>query len=228
MQEKRGGKQIIPRPDSWSEGEAAPWSNISNPQFTIESITRTFTGNTPDDSSVDSYDRESSVLIALYEFKEQVWMILTRRSETMRFHTSEVSFPGGNQEPQDNDPWDTALREAHEEIGLDPTLPKKIGQLTSFVTVGSNSLVTPFVATLPYPPELKANTVEVEKILHIPLYELLSDEVYREEIWVLRDGKIRSINFFEIVGDTIWGATGSMIREFLTKLIRIQDTQELT
>ena len=120
------------------------------------------------------------------------------------------------------------MREAHEEIGLDPTLPKKIGQLTSFVTVGSNSLVTPFVATLPYPPELKANTVEVEKILHIPLYELLSDEVYREEIWVLRDGKIRSINFFEIVGDTIWGATGSMIREFLTKLIRIQDTQELT
>ena len=145
----------------------------------------------------------------------------------MRFHTSEVSFPGGNQEPQDADPWDTALREAHEEIGLDPLLPVKLGHLESFVTVGSKSFVTPFVAALDHCPELKANPVEVEKILHVSLTELLSKDVFREEIWVLRDGKKRSINFFELIGDTVWGATGTMIRQFLTTILDIKESSEI-
>ena len=162
-------------------------------------------------------------MIPLYEEDAQVHMILTRRSKMMRHHTSEISFPGGNSEPEDTDEWSTAKREAYEEINLDPALPKKIGTLESFITVGSKSFVTPVVATLDGRPELKANPYEVEKILHVPLTELLLPEVYHEEVWELRNGQQRNIHFFELIGDTVWGATGSMIKQFLTIIHGIQE-----
>ena len=59
------------------------------------------------------------------------------------------------------------------------------------------------------------------------LTELLSKDVFREEIWVLRDGKKRSINFFELIGDTVWGATGTMIRQFLTTILDIKESSEI-
>ncbi|HJM28701.1 MAG: CoA pyrophosphatase [Acidimicrobiales bacterium] len=223
MSDERGGKQKIPRPENWTMGGSSPWSQMETPQISLDSIQKNFSNTNPNLEQAHTHERLSSVMIPLYEMKDQVWMILTRRSETMRFHTSEVSFPGGNQEPQDTDAWETALREAHEEIGLDPSLPSKIGHLDSFITVGSKSFVTPFVAVLDSPPKLEANPIEVEKILHVPLSELLSPDVYREEIWVLRDGKERNINFFELVGDTVWGATGTMIRQFLTTTLEIDD-----
>jgi len=207
-------------------GEPPPWSHIKIPDINLEVIKKIFSEKDSEPRKDRTYDRKSSVLIPLYEIEEEVWMILTRRSETMRFHTSEVSFPGGNQEPQDIDPWNTALREAHEEIGLDPSLPLKLGHLESFVTVGSKSFVTPFVAALDHRPQLRANTIEVEKILHVSLSELLSKDVFREEIWVLQDGKKRSINFFELIGDTVWGATGTMIRQFLTAILEIDESSE--
>lgn len=208
-------------------GGPPPWSEIRIPSINLDSIKKTFPAKDLKQYKNSTYDRKSSVLIPLYETEEEVWMILTRRSATMRFHTSEVSFPGGNQEPQDIDPWDTALREAHEEIGLNHSLPVKLGHLDSFVTVGSKSFVTPFVAALDHRPQLKANPVEVEKILHVSLTELLSKDVFREEIWVLRDGKKRSINFFELIGDTVWGATGTMIRQLLTTILHISEPSEI-
>ena len=177
----------------------------------------------PPEITKENYERSSSVMIPLYEEDDQVHMILTRRSKMMRHHTSEISFPGGNSEPEDTDEWSTAKREAYEEINLDPALPKKIGTLESFITIGSKSFVTPVVATLEVCPELKANPYEVEKILHVPLKELLLPEVYHEEVWELRNGQQRIIHFFELIGDTVWGATGSMIKQFLTIIHGIQE-----
>jgi len=174
----------------------------------------------------ENYERSSSVMIPIYEEDNQVYMILTRRSKMMRHHTSEISFPGGNREPEDIDEWSTAKREAYEEINLDPALPRKIGTLESFVTVGSKSFVTPVVAVLEGCPELRANPNEVEKILYVPISELLLPEVYHEEVWELRDGQQRNINFFELIGDTVWGATGSMIKQFLNIILGIQVSDE--
>ena len=114
----------------------------------------------------------------------------------------------------------------YEEINLDPALPRKIGTLESFVTVGSKSFVTPVVAVLEGCPELRANPNEVEKILYVPISELLLPEVYHEEVWELRDGQQRNINFFELIGDTVWGATGSMIKQFLNIILGIQVSDE--
>ena len=143
----------------------------------------------------------------------------------MKHHTHEVSFPGGNQEPEDQDLWSTAIREAHEEIGLNPELPRFVGTLDSFVTVGSNSLVTPFVGILDTVPTLEANPIEVEEIIDVPLAELLNPDIFREEIWQWQDGKSRPVFFFELIGDTVWGATASMLRQFLLVLLSIDQTK---
>ena len=140
-------------------------------------------------------------------------MVLTRRAQHLRSHRGEVSFPGGRQEPGETH-WETALREAREEIALDPSEVRAIGQLDHLRTVTSESFIVPFVAELPGRPELVADPGEVEKVLHVPLAELLLDGVFHEELWSI-GGQQRPIFFFDLVGDTIWGATAAMLRNLL-------------
>jgi len=228
MNDTRGGEQKIPRPQNWEIGSASLWEKANQNKLTLHSIEKSLEQFRPPEITRENYERSSSVMIPLYAEDNEVHMILTRRSKMMRHHTSEISFPGGNSEPEDTDEWSTAKREAYEEINLDPALPKKIGTLESFITVGSKSFVTPVVATLEGRPELKANPHEVEKILYVPLNELLLPEVYHEEVWELRDGQQRNIHFFELIGDTVWGATGSMIKQFLTIILEIQENKDTT
>jgi 8-oxo-dGTP pyrophosphatase MutT (NUDIX family) len=167
--------------------------------------------------------RRSAVLVPLYESEGQTWLVLTRRAAHMRSHTFEVSFPGGARDPVDRDDWATALREAQEEVGLDPTLPRPIGALDRFVTVGSHSLVHPLVAALPGTPVLRANEAEVDRIIHVPLSELVTGNVFREELWPTADGEFRPVTFFELLGDTLWGATGAMVRQLLAIVAGVDD-----
>lgn len=139
--------------------------------------------------------------------------MLTRRAQNLRSHRGEVSFPGGGQEPGE-DLRTTALREAAEEVALDPGLVEVVGELDHLQTVTSRSFIVPYVGFLPGRPVLDANPSEVELILHVPLGDLLVDGVYREERWGLPPLD-RPIHFFEIVGDTIWGATATMLRNLL-------------
>ena len=154
----------------------------------------------------------------LYEHQGEPWVVLTRRAWHLRHHAGEVSFPGGRREPEDADLWATALREAAEEVGLDPGSVSRVGRLDSFVTVGSRSLVCPFVATVDRRPELVADPVEVEQVLCVPLSELTDPEAWREEIWPLGEafGGDRAMTFFELPGDTVWGATAAVLRRLLS------------
>jgi len=158
-------------------------------------------------------DRASAVLAAIYEDEGETWIILTRRSAALRVHSGEVSFPGGGQEAGE-DLRDTARREACEEIGLDPSLVEIIGELDHLSTITSNSFIVPFVAVLPGRPDLEASPAEVAAVLRVPLRELLDPEVFREERWDLF-GAERAMWFFELVGDTVWGATAAMLRQLL-------------
>jgi len=164
----------------------------------------------------DTCNRLSAVLIPLYADRDEPHVILTRRAAPLRTHSREVAFPGGGREPGDADLWETALRETREEIGLDPAAATRIGELDPFFTVGSDSLVHSFVAELPAgrPAGLRPDPAEVEKILHVPLSSLLAPDVYHQELWP-RDGTMRPINFFEVPGDTIWGATAAILRQLL-------------
>ncbi len=160
---------------------------------------------------------ESAVLVVLYDDTDGPHVVLTRRSPGMRHHAHEMSFPGGRRDLEDPDLWSTAVRESVEEVALDPTEIEPIGELDSFVTGGSGVLVRPFVAVAHRRPELVvASPAEVESIRHVGLDELLLDVVWREEVWPAMGGRPeRAITFFELIGDTIWGATGSMLRQLL-------------
>ena len=154
----------------------------------------------------------------LYQHRGEPWVVLTRRSWQLRHHAGEVSFPGGRREPGDADLWATALREASEEIGLDPGTVRRVSRLDRFVTVGSRSLVCPFVGTVDRRPELVPDPAEVERVLHVALSELTDPEAWREEVWSLGEafGGERAMTFFELPGDTVWGATAAVLRRLLT------------
>lgn len=158
-----------------------------------------------------STDLASAVLAGLYEHEDDLWVVLTRRSESLRLHRGEVSFPGGRQEPGE-DLFTTALREAEEEVALDPSIVEPIGELDHLSTVSSNSFIAPYVVALSGRPELRANPGEVDAVLHVPVSELLEHQ--REERWWMY-GAYRPIVFFDLIGDTVWGATGAMLRQLL-------------
>ncbi len=142
-------------------------------------------------------------------------MVLTRRTWQMRSHSGEVSFPGGRQDDDDADLWATALREAHEEIDLDPDSVEPIGELDHLATVTSRSFIVPYVGALDGRPRTTANPTEVSAVLHVPVADLLDPAIFREERWTFPWAEDRPIFFFEVVGDTIWGATGAMLRQLL-------------
>jgi 8-oxo-dGTP pyrophosphatase MutT (NUDIX family) len=141
--------------------------------------------------------------------------VLTRRSAKLRSHRGEVSFPGGRQDPGET-LRATALREAHEEIALDPTQVSIIGKLAHLHTVTSRALIHPYVGVIPAGLEFVPNPDEVERVFSVSLSELIHPEVFREELWPSPDGRTqRPIWFFELEGDTVWGATAAMLRDLL-------------
>jgi 8-oxo-dGTP pyrophosphatase MutT (NUDIX family) len=165
--------------------------------------------------------RASAVLCALFDDERgQATVVLTRRAQHLRSHRGEVSFPGGGQDPGDADLLATAVRESHEEVGLDATGMELLGELDHLRTVSGNSYIAPFVVALPGRPDLVPNPAEVEHILTVPLAELLDDGVYHEEEWGI-PGLLRPIMFFEVEGDTIWGATAAMLRNLLELVIGV-------
>lgn len=224
----RGGAQHIPRPADHLVGRPAPWADLApddrRPDLAaVRAAVQRFSPTPPDAAG----GRDAAVLVALYEDvgpggdgPGEPHVVLTRRAQHLRSHRGEVSFPGGGRDPGEG--WvEAATREAHEEVGLDPALVEVVGGLDHLRTFSSRSSIVPVVGVLPGPPELEANPTEVERILHVGLWELLADGVFREEQWRLPSG-YRPIWFFELVGDTIWGATARMLRQLLALAVDVE------
>lgn len=217
----RGGDQIIPRPLATHLGRPAPWADLpeSRRRPTLADVVAAFAAAGPahrsERETLSDIDRPAAVLAPVYEQDGEVFVVLTRRPWHMRSHSGEVSFPGGRQDDADADLWQTALREAREEIALDTYALEPIGELDHLSTITSRSFIVPFVASLPGRPETTANPGEVSAVLHVSLTELLDPAIFREERWELPWAENRPIFFFELVGDTVWGATGAMLRQLL-------------
>ncbi|MGI9605269.1 MAG: NUDIX hydrolase [Acidimicrobiales bacterium] len=218
-----GGPQHIPRPPEWRPGEPPAWLDYRATPLGVADVERALAGFEPREidrgvlvGRPERPGRRSAVLVPLYDHDSHgLTTILTRRPLHMRKHAGEVAFPGGAVDDDDPTVWDTALREAEEEIALDPTLPRRLGELDRFVTGASFSLVTPVVAALPSRPVgLRPSPDEVDEILDVPLSALLVPDAYRQELWTWQ-GEERAVHFFEIEGDTIWGATAFMLLRLL-------------
>ncbi len=142
-------------------------------------------------------------------------MLLTRRSVHLRNHKGEISFPGGRMDPGET-AVDAALREAHEEVGLDPRLVTVIGELDHLNTIVSRSYIIPVVGVLPAVLPLGPASPEVERVLWLPLSELVRPDTYRTEVWG-RDPTDRLLHFFELEDETVWGATANMLIDLLRR-----------
>lgn len=222
----RGGDQVIPRPPGARPGDPPPWHHLDHDarRVTLAQVRAALAAAPePRRSPLDGTGvRASAVLAVLFDNADGLaTVVLTRRAQHLRSHRGEVSFPGGGEEPHDADLWATALRESHEEVGLDPDTVEYIGGIDHLRTVTGRSFIVPFVACVDAPPKLEADPGEVERILLVPLAELLADGVYREEYWGL-PGMERPIMFFEIEGDTVWGATAAMLRNLLELVLGLQ------
>jgi 8-oxo-dGTP pyrophosphatase MutT (NUDIX family) len=159
----------------------------------------------------------SAVLACVWEHDGGVELLLTRRAGHLRVHKGEISFPGGRREPGET-LLEAAIREAAEEVDLDPSTVEVLGELDHLMTITSGSYIVPFVAVLPERPTyVHPSPDEVDAVLFVPFDELLLDEVFREERWSWAGDVIadRRLFFFELVGDTLWGATGAMVRQLL-------------
>lgn len=213
----RGGPQVIPRPEDAQPGDLAPWSTIPEGErkFNLQTVLANLQAAGPHRSLEQTEGiRGSAVLVALFEEADETHVVLTRRAQHLRAHRGEVCFPGGRRDAGET-LVDTAIREANEEIGLDPASVEIIREWHHHATITSQSFIAPFVATLPGRPiGLRPNPNEVEHILYVPLRELALDEVYREERWSF-GGSSRPLWFFDLVGDTVWGATGALLRQFV-------------
>lgn len=159
----------------------------------------------------------SAVLVPLYEHEDQLWVLLTRRSWELRTHRGEVSFPGGRAEPGET-AADTAVREANEEIGLDPAVVEVVGEMDHLTTVTRRAYIVPVVAILGGRPAVEPDPSEVDAVIHVPLAELCDPGVFHEERWGWGETS-RPLYFFDLVGDTVWGATASMLRLLLVVLL---------
>ena len=217
---ERGGPQVIPRPGEWSHGRPAPWAEVADPASccTLDRVAEVLPpGHRGRPSPVaDEGGIPSSVLLPLYQGEHGVEVVLTRRAWNLRTHRGEVSFPGGRSEPGET-PIHTACREAHEEVALRPELVHPLGELDHLTTVTRRAYIVPVVGVVDGRPELRANEHEVDGILFVPLAELLEPGVFREERWGTGETS-RPIYFFELMGDTVWGATAAMLRQLLCRL----------
>ncbi len=221
----RGGPQRIPRPPGARAGDPAPWAALpeaARRPSTEQVLDALRTPREPRPSLLESAPGPlqrppSAVLAPLYDHRGEPWLVFTRRAWHLRSHTGEVSFPGGRIEDGDSSLWDTACREAWEEVDLDRDAVERVTELDHLATVTSRSFIVPYVGLLPGRPDLTPNPDEVDAVLHVPVAELLDPEIYRQERWGIA-GLDRPIHFFELVGDTLWGATASMLVDLLGRI----------
>ncbi len=173
--------------------------------------------------------RPAAVLVSMFEDGGEARVVLTVRSDRLRSHQGEVAFPGGRLEEGEG-VVDAALREAFEEVGLQPGLVAVVAQLTALPTLSSDAVMTPVVATLQTRPSLTANPAEVERVFDVALSELAAEGVFHEEWWSVPsragaeqfpDGEF-PVWFFEVAGETVWGATARTLVELLCLVLGVE------
>jgi 8-oxo-dGTP pyrophosphatase MutT (NUDIX family) len=165
--------------------------------------------------------RSAAVLVPLFR-EDGEWKVLyTRRTDTVQDHKGQVSFPGGSTDPEDLSPYDTALREAYEEIGLHPEDVRILGMLGPMVT-GTGFVITPVFGVIPWPYEFIPSPHEVSRIFSISL-DWLAQPEHREERLFRREGveapPVWVYFYKEYDGENLWGVSAKITVNFIQALM---------
>jgi len=160
--------------------------------------------------------RDAAVLIAAVDRGGVASVVLTRRTDHLSAHAGQIAFPGGKIDPGDRDPLAAALREAHEEIGLDPALVHPLGYGDPYLTTSGYRIV-PVVATLAAAPRLEANPHEVADVFEVPLAFLMSPENHLTDS---REWQGRRRHFYVMPYEErrIWGVTAGIVRALFERI----------
>ena len=142
-------------------------------------------------------------------------MLFIRRSDDLSSHPGQVAFPGGSHEPGDTDLCATALREAHEEVGLEPEVVEVLGALDDLNTV-TGYHIRPYVGLVTETFFEKAQSPEVAEVFRVPLSTLLGARPQDRDILI--DGVARKFGVYLYDGHVIWGATAAILKGFLKRL----------
>ena len=163
---------------------------------------------------LDIKPRESAVLILLYQENDEWNFPLIKRQEYNGVHSKQIGLPGGKFEKGDLNLQNTSLREANEEIGVNPDHIEILGHLSEIYIPPSNFLVKPYIGYLQYYEEFVADEVEVNRIIKTPVKQLLELPIEKRKKYV-KNGKFSAqVSSFIIEQEVVWGATAMMLNEF--------------
>lgn len=160
----------------------------------------------------------AAVLIPLFGKNGAVHVLLTKRSDAVEHHRGEISFPGGKLDDTDPDLLHCALRETSEEVGIDPSDVRILGELDDFYTVATHFLVVPFVGMIPYPYAFSTSSREIDEVIGVPLDVFFDRERRTEDTWILEGAPFQVI-FYKWREYTIWGATARILSHFTDLLM---------
>jgi 8-oxo-dGTP pyrophosphatase MutT (NUDIX family) len=163
----------------------------------------------------DDQRRPSAVLIPIY-FRDNLFnIVFTRRTQLVRHHKGEISFPGGAVSPEDHSLLETALRESFEEIGLAPQDVKVLGELDDILTRGSPFIITPFLGSILPDYQFTLSSFETSEIIHMPIESLLEKGCRRDETEIWIDGLSMPTYIYACQDKLIVGATARILKQFL-------------
>jgi 8-oxo-dGTP pyrophosphatase MutT (NUDIX family) len=159
--------------------------------------------------------RESAVVVLLYPIGK-VWnTVLILRQGYEGVHSGQISFPGGKSEKDDSSLEFTALRELHEELGVDPAKVEMLGQLSSLYIPPSNFIVQPFVGITTSKPSFVPDQREVDQVIETPVHRFFEPDVIKNtDLYLKRYNTSLNVHYFNIQDHMVWGATAMMISEF--------------
>lgn len=158
--------------------------------------------------------QEAAVLIPVVD-RPSPTLLFTRRASHLTTHSGQVAFPGGKREPEDKDLYATALREAQEEIALDPAVVEPLGRLSDVISL-HGLRVTPWVGIIPPDLPLVADPGELDAIFEVPLSHFLEDRRTHTDV-IPVDGVPHYVPCYHVDGYIIWGLSAMMLVELLAE-----------
>jgi 8-oxo-dGTP pyrophosphatase MutT (NUDIX family) len=165
----------------------------------------------------------SAVLMPIFSENQELKFILTKRTESLKRHRGEISFPGGRKDQRDKSLEETALRETDEEIGVPPGKIKILGRLDDLFTI-TRYIITPFIGIIAKPVECRSNSREVAELLYVPLDLFLQKEKFAEKN-IPQDGANFPVYYYYWNNYEIWGATAHIINQFMEIIFDFQPSQ---
>jgi 8-oxo-dGTP pyrophosphatase MutT (NUDIX family) len=191
--------------DSGSPPERIPW---------IEEVRARLEAHRRAETAAPEGSRRAAVLVPLFVRNGALWILLTRRTDTLEHHRGQIAFPGGAEEEGDDSLLATALRETEEEIGVAGDAVVPLGTLPTLTTV-TDFYVAPFVGAIPHPYPFRPAESEIAELIEVPLRSLYDPGIREER---LLPGRTEPTLFYHSGPHVIWGATARILADLLEAL----------